>query len=113
MTTASESGGLPLLDEDDARADAQLRTLAAHLKQLSEDLFRLVERDLSFLSVDAQVLLEHPEIVASAKTQAGLDAAMRVLDELSETWWRLAEDGKAAHDACCAALAKAPPRFLT
>jgi hypothetical protein len=104
---------MSLFDEHAARADTHLGTLAAQLKQVSDDLRRLVERDLAFLSVDAQVLREHPEIAASAKTQAGLDAAMRALDALSETCWRLAEDGNAAHLACCAALTKATPPLLT
>ena len=91
-------------EERIARAKEQAKLLASQLKLVSDRLRRLVERDVSFITADAQVLREHPELSSSAKTQAQLDEAMRTLDNLSEAWWQLAEDAAAAHRACCEAL---------
>lgn len=90
----------------------KLEVYAEALKEISGGLRRVVDLDVTFIACDAHVLRDHPELSASETAKARLDAATHSLDEISTSWYELADRAEAMMNECSLVLGSVPPKTI-
>jgi hypothetical protein len=77
----------------------QLEAYVQRFRGLSEDLKRLIGMDVQFITCDAYVLYDHPELTKCDAIRKRFAKATNRLAMLSNEWWDFAEDAKKEADA--------------